>query len=247
VWKPCTRWMIIVFQNEENGSIGSRAITLGLNEALLEVVSQSGKTTRDGIAFIGGNPDELDVAIRQPGEVFTYLELHIEQGGVLDSDGVQISLVDGIFVNRIVTSVPGPQVATVGRIEAFPGVPNVIPGRVELTLEMRGLDRPKVEGLFRRIQETAQGEISASTGTTFAFEEYHDKLPARTNSRLQALLSASADELDLTSMVVPSVGGISHAPGEYSSPQDITNGVNVLLQGVLKADRAAIPPGHTPG
>ena len=36
---------------------------------------------------------------------------------------------------------------------------------------------------------------------------------------------------------VPSKNGISHSPTEYSSPQDITNGANVLLHTVLNLDR----------
>ena len=37
---------------------------------------------------------------------------------------------------------------------------------------------------------------------------------------------------------VPSVGGISHSPREFSRPQDIANGVDVLLNAVVAADRA---------
>ena len=36
---------------------------------------------------------------------------------------------------------------------------------------------------------------------------------------------------------VPSKDGISHAPGEFTSPQQITNGANVLLQTVVAMDR----------
>ena len=39
---------------------------------------------------------------------------------------------------------------------------------------------------------------------------------------------------------IPSVGGISHSPKEFSKPQDIANGVNVLLQAVLKVDRVTL-------
>jgi N-carbamoyl-L-amino-acid hydrolase len=38
---------------------------------------------------------------------------------------------------------------------------------------------------------------------------------------------------------VPSVGGISHAPNEFTKPQDIVNGANVLLQTILAVDTAA--------
>jgi N-carbamoyl-L-amino-acid hydrolase len=38
---------------------------------------------------------------------------------------------------------------------------------------------------------------------------------------------------------VPSVGGISHAPNEFTKPQDVVNGANVLLQTILALDTAA--------
>ena len=37
---------------------------------------------------------------------------------------------------------------------------------------------------------------------------------------------------------IPSIGGISHSPKEYSTPQDIANGANVLLAAVLAADKS---------
>ena len=39
---------------------------------------------------------------------------------------------------------------------------------------------------------------------------------------------------------IPSVGGISHAPTEFSHPHDITNGANVLLNALLKLDAAVL-------
>ena len=56
------------------------------------------------------------------------------------------------MVNRVVTSEPGAQVGTVGRIQAWPGAPNVIPGRVSCTLELRDLDDGKIMRLYERIR-----------------------------------------------------------------------------------------------
>src|SRR5262249_8526306 len=69
-------------------------------------------------------------------------------------------------VNRIVTSVPGRQVGTVGRINAFPGAPNVIPGKVVLSLELRDLDAAKIRMLFDRIYAEAQ-QIGTASKTKF--------------------------------------------------------------------------------
>ncbi|MDQ4079350.1 MAG: Zn-dependent hydrolase, partial [Gemmatimonadota bacterium] len=194
---------VVIFQNEEGGLIGSRAMIGALTERELDLVSRSGKTIREGIAFIGGDPNRLAEARRKPGEIAAYLELHIEQGAVLATEKIDIGVVEGIVginwwdvtvqgfanhagttpmdrrrdallatakfieaVNRVVTSVPGRQVGTVGRIQALPGAPNVIPGTVVLSLELRDLDAAKIAMLYERIRAEAR-RIGDASGTTF--------------------------------------------------------------------------------
>ena len=285
---------ILVFQNEEGGLIGSSAICRGLTDKDLNIVSRSGKTVREGIKFIGGDPAKLAGAHRRRGDIAAYLELHIEQGGVLDIEKTDIGVVEGIVgtshwdikleglanhagttpmnqrrdallaaakfidtVNRVVTSLPGRQVGTVGRIEALPGAYNVIPGKVVLGLDLRDLDAAKIELLYRKIVAEAQ-QIAQATGVTFQFEEVTADVPTPTDQRIRQLIGDSAKELGLTTKLmpsgashdaqnmarlaptgmifVPSIGGISHSPREYSRPQDITNGANVLLHTLLKLD-----------
>jgi N-carbamoyl-L-amino-acid hydrolase len=285
---------VIIFQNEEGGLIGSRAIDGELTEKELDLVSRSGKTIREGIKFIGGDPEKVSTVRRKSGEVAAYLELHIEQGGILDSEKIDIGVVEGIVginwwdvtiegfanhagttpmnnrqdallagakfieaVNRIVNSVPGRQVGTVGRIQALPGAPNVIPGKVILSLELRDLDANKINMLYDRIRAEAN-QISTTSRTKFDFKEINVNVPAPTDPRVRSLIAESAKELGLTTkqmpsgaghdaqdmarlapvgmIFIPSVGGISHSPREFSRPQDITNGANVLLHTLLKLD-----------
>jgi N-carbamoyl-L-amino-acid hydrolase len=87
---------VIIFSNEEGGTIGSHTLAAGLSPAELDRVSQSGKTLREGLRFLGGDPDRLDTARRKPGDIAAYLELHIEQGAVLDERKIQIGVVEGI-------------------------------------------------------------------------------------------------------------------------------------------------------
>src|SRR5215207_1208870 len=75
---------VVIFQNEEGGLIGSRAMDGELTEKELDLVSRSGKTIRDGIKFIGGDVGKLAEVRRRKGEIAAYLELHIEQGGILE-------------------------------------------------------------------------------------------------------------------------------------------------------------------
>jgi N-carbamoyl-L-amino-acid hydrolase len=287
---------VVVWQNEEGGLWGTHAATALLTPAELATVSRSGKTIREGIAFLGGDPDHLERTRRAKGSIAAYLELHIEQGGTLEKEKVDIGVVEGIVgihqwnvtvegfqnhagttamsdrhdallsaarfieaVNRVVTGEPGRQVGTVGRIAAFPGAPNVIPGRVECTLELRDLDAKKIDALFAKVQAEAK-KIGAMNGTTFTFAQFTNNVPAPTAPAIRAMVAAAATELGLTHktmpsgaghdaqdvaqigpvgmIFIPSIGGISHAPKEYSRPADITNGASVLLNTLLKVDAA---------
>lgn len=286
---------VVIFQNEEGGLIGSRAMDGELTERELDLVSRSGKTIRDGIKFIGGDPGKLKDVRRNKGDIAAYLELHIEQGNTLDTEKINIGIVEGIVginwwdvtvegfanhagttamnnrqdallaaarfieaVNRIVTSVPGRQVGTVGRINALPGAPNVIPGKVVLSLELRDLDAAKINMLYEKIYAEAQ-QIATSSKTKFDFKEINVNIPAPTDARIRSLISDAARDLGLSTksmpsgaghdaqdmarlgpvgmIFVPSVGGISHSPREFSHPADIANGANVLLHTLLKLDK----------
>jgi N-carbamoyl-L-amino-acid hydrolase len=290
---------VVVFADEEGGLVGSRAMIGGLTAEALAVRSHSGKTIREGIRAIGGDPDKLSEAIRRKGDFRTYLELHIEQGGILDAEKINIGVVEGIVginwwdvtiegfanhagttpmdkrqdallaasqlvlaVNNVVTSVPGRQVGTVGRIAAEPGAPNVIPGKVVMSLELRDLSAEKVNSLFQSIQAEAN-TIAQKTGTKISFASIPtNSIPALTDERLRKLIAESARELGLSfklmpsgaghdaqdmariapagMIFVPSVGGISHSPKEFTRPEDMANGANVLLQTILKIDQGTL-------
>jgi N-carbamoyl-L-amino-acid hydrolase len=285
---------VIIFQNEEGGTIGSRAFVGHLPDSDLGLVAKSGKTLRDGITFIGGDPTKLSTLHWKKGDYAAYIEYHIEQGGTLDAEGVNIGVVEGIvgigwwdvvidgfgnhagttpmdkrrdalmsaakyvqMVNRVVTSEPGRQVGTVGRIQAFPGAPNVIPGQVQATLEIRDLDKAKIVRLANRVMDEAK-KIGAENGTTFTFKETYLSEPAIMDTGVQKVIEAGAKSLDMTTKYLPSgaghdaqymaqicptgmifcpsVGGVSHSPKEFTKPQDVVNGANVLMQTVLALD-----------
>ncbi|MEK7240643.1 MAG: Zn-dependent hydrolase [Gemmatimonadota bacterium] len=289
LWVAC-------WQNEEGGTWGSHLVTTEPTAAELATVARSGKSIGEGIRYIGGDPAKLASARLRTGDAHGYLELHIEQGGNLDREKLDIGIVEGIvglrewdvtvdgvanhagttpmadrhdamlaaarfteMVNRVATSEPGRQVGTVGRIQAFPGAPNVVPGKVLCTLELRDLDDRKIQRLYDVIVAESR-KIGARNGTTFAYHEFVTHESALCDERVRSLIGTSARTLGFTTMslpsgaghdaqnlarvcpmgmiFIPSVGGISHAPKEYSRPQDITNGANVLLGAVLAMDGA---------
>lgn len=87
---------VIIFANEEGGLIGSRAMVGQLTDDGLKQISQSGLVMGDGINAIGGKSDDLKNSIRKKGDIHAFLELHIEQGGILESENLQIGVVEGI-------------------------------------------------------------------------------------------------------------------------------------------------------
>src|SRR5262249_1771772 len=74
----------------------------------------------------------------------------------------------GVAVNAGATELPGRQVATVGRIAAEPGAPNVIPGRVVLSVEVRDLDASRIDAVFAKIRSRAD-EIARRSGSSIEF------------------------------------------------------------------------------
>jgi N-carbamoyl-L-amino-acid hydrolase len=287
---------LIIFSNEEGGVIGSMAIAGQLKKEGLDVVTNSGLTNSDGIKAIGGNPDNIHLVARKQGDIKAYLELHIEQGGILDEEKIQIGVVEGIVgideweitvegfanhagttpmdkrqdallaasklviaVNEVINSYEGRQVGTVGKIAASPGAYNVIPGKVMLGLEIRDLSSEKILKLFRNIEKRA-AEIAQSTHTKISFRNLNvPAKPALMTNAIQDKITESANMLgysykrmqsgaghDAQEMAqiapagmifVPSMGGISHSPKEFTKAVDMANGANVLLHTVLALDK----------
>ena len=288
---------LIVFSDEEGGLTGSRALVGKLGSNALKVKTHSGKTIAEGIKFIGGDPTRLSEVKRKKGDIKAFLELHIEQGAILDSEKLQIGIVEGIVgiewwdviitgvanhagttpmnmrrdtvlagakfalaVNEIVNSYKGNQVATVGRFNAKPGAPNVIPGRADLSLEIRDLSKDMIWKVFRDIEKRAK-LIAKETNTSIKFE-YIDvaAIPALTDDRIKNFIENATKKLNFsykrmasgaghdaqdmaqiapTGMIfVPSKRGISHSPKEFTSAQDMANGANVLLLTILAIDKS---------
>jgi N-carbamoyl-L-amino-acid hydrolase len=256
----------------------------------------NGMRRGDAIARIGGDPGRILDARKPKGAFHGYLELHIEQGGLLERQKLAIGVVQGIVaieryqaritglanhagttpmaerqdaaiaaayltlaVREIVTSHPGRQVGTVGKIDISPNAPNVIPGSATLIIELRDLS---VE-LLRTIADEIRGRasvIAAQTRTTIEITPVSSNPPAFADGTVQDIVEKSAAGVGLSSqrmpsgaghdaqmvaqlcpmgmIFVPSVGGISHSPKELTSWADCANGANVLLRSVLAIDRA---------
>ncbi|MEE9179991.1 MAG: Zn-dependent hydrolase, partial [Vicinamibacteria bacterium] len=76
--------------------IGSRAATRGLEPGDLDLVDENGASMADWLRRYGLDPDQIETVRMDPTNIAAYLELHIEQGAVLVSRGIQIGVVEGI-------------------------------------------------------------------------------------------------------------------------------------------------------
>ncbi len=287
---------LIIFANEEGGTVGSGAMIGKITPAALKAVTQSGVTMAEGIRAIGGNPDSLSKVVRKKGDLTAFIELHIEQGGILMTENQQIGIVEGIVgiehwdvtiegtpnhagttpmnirrdalltaakliiaLNEVVTSHEGRQVGTVGKIAVEPGAYNVIPGKVVLGIEIRDLSYDKIWMLFREFESKAK-EIAKASETTITFGQSGvPVIPALTAKPIQDKIIGAAKAMGFSyrymqsgaghdsqeiaqiapvgMIFIPSVGGISHSPKEFSKGVDIGNGASVLLQTLLAIDR----------
>ena len=167
-----------------------------------------------------------------------------------------------LAINRTATTLPGRQVATIGRIEALPGAPNVIPGEVRMSLEIRDLEAYKMQQLFDLISKEAD-RISERRETPIRFEEIDvASPPAPTDEQMRRIIAAATRDLGMTyklmpsgaghdaqdmaliaptgMIFVPSQDGISHSPKEFTSAVDMANGATVLLNTVLAIDGGAL-------
>ncbi len=290
----------VIWSNEEGvhygrGLFGSRAVVGEFEPGELDEKDEAGLHIRDAVRSIGGDLRRINEARRKPGEIAAYIELHIEQGGLLDKAGVPIGVVEGIVgINRYdvkitgfanhagttpmpdrrdalvaasnlviavreeTTREPGRQVGTVGKLSVKPGAPNVIPGEVDLVVELRDLSLEKVEAIFDRIQKRA-AEIALRTETKIDFKQTSSHKPALATPWVKEIIAKEAAGAGFKTMnlpsgaghdaqmlarvapmgmiFVPSVDGISHSPRELTRWQDAANGCEVLLRTVLAIDR----------
>jgi beta-ureidopropionase / N-carbamoyl-L-amino-acid hydrolase len=290
---------VVIWTNEEGGRfysglVGSSAAAGILPPDIATRHDENGEKLSEWLTRMGGDASQIAAAKIAPGTVSGYLELHIEQGAVLDEAKVPIGVVTGIvgislrtctatgFANHAgttpmnkrqdalaaaskavlavreeVRAETGRQVGTVGWMKIEPGASNVIPGKVTFPVELRDLDTEKINRIAERVLHRFEA-ISREENAEISCTKPDFHAPALTAPALQDAIRTSAREaglatLDLPSgaghdaqnaarfapvgmIFVPSRGGISHSPLEYTSPDEATNGAEVLYRTLLRLD-----------
>jgi allantoate deiminase len=287
---------VVAFTDEEGarfsfGMIGSRALAGRLTpEDLTKHEDKDGVSIAEAMRAYGLDPERLGDAARSEGSIKAYVELHIEQGQVLENEDLPAGIVTGIAgpvwlrlslmgetghagatpmslrrdslaaaaevmgLIEAEASGTGTSVGTVGQLSLEPGGINIIPGRVEFSLDLRDIDEGVRDRVERRILEGAE-EICGRRGVGLEIETLQRLAPApcselvrgaaeraceRVGIRPHALPSgAGHDGMQLTDLCpmgmifVRSKSGVSHNPDEWSTKEDCAAGASVLYRTVL--------------
>jgi len=262
----------------------SRAVAGTLHPATLDMADA------DGVSVAVALPGDIDAylaAARRPRTTLAYLEAHIEQGPVLEADGLAVGTVTGIAaqlrysvvvrgmaghagtttmrlrrdplagaaamvlaVEQLARSDNSDVVATVGVIEAAPGAPNVIPGEVRFTIDVRSGVAARRDAVAEAILARI-AEIAKARDLEIAIERIHDLPASPCDPALMDLMDAALaaagqpvrrlvsgaghDAMNMaalcptTMLFIRCKGGISHNPAEHVDPADAEIALKVML------------------
>ncbi len=276
-------------------TIGSRAMAGALAPEHLHLTDPTGRTLAEGIAQMGGDPERIGEARRRPGAFALSLELHIEQGPVLEEAQIPIGIVTGLVgihraqitlegeanhagttpmrlrrdalagaaeiilaLERLCRATNEQAVGTIGKIAALPNASNVIAGRAELVAEWRSVDPTLLAHLAEQFEQEV-GDIAALRNLALSYDPLSDTEPVRVPAEVQRLLAQTCKKLGLRALplpsgaghdtnhiaaltpagmiFIPSRGGRSHCPEEWSELEAIARGTLVLGQALLAFDR----------
>ncbi|MGJ8634915.1 MAG: Zn-dependent hydrolase [Luteolibacter sp.] len=283
---------LIAFSDEEGrfgGTFGSESFTGTLTLDKVEKATDlGGLRLADAMLAQGLDPMKALEARRRREDIDSYLELHIEQGPILDENDLQVGIVESItglrswslkfsgetnhagttpmsyrkdaFMGLADFAHELPRIleengsensrATIGKAEILPGAPNSVPGAVEFSLDFRDPSVEVLDDLSFAIQR-ALAAVSRRRGLKFEFNVQGEIQPVESDARLTGILAEHADRLGLKSkrmlsgaahdaqlvgriapmamVFVPSKGGMSHSPSEWTPWEDIEAGANLML------------------
>ncbi|TJZ92963.1 Zn-dependent hydrolase [Paracoccus gahaiensis] len=278
------------------GLFGSRLLTGQVDPATLEDLrDDDGISAADAMRDYGLDPARAGQAALAPGAVHAFLELHIEQGPVLEAEGRDIAIVDRIVgLAQLKVTVRGraghagttpmdqrrdalvgavgilshlpdlarqlgrDSVLTVGKMEVLPGGANVIPDHVWFTVDLRAPAEADVRQLIDMVHATAAH--AQGNGLTCTVEQQLYAAPTPLSGQIHAALTGQADALGVSHRVmvsgaghdamimagvaptglifVPSRGGISHAPEEWTDYLQLARGIDVIFATIRQMSNA---------
>lgn len=291
---PNAALQIIVFTEEEGARfgafIGSRGFTgLLTKSAAYALQDKNGITFKQAMQEANIKPNS---ASRDHTDIKSYVELHIEQGPILEREHASIGVVESIVglgeleigitgeaghagttpmqlrrdalagaarivlgVNEIAREIDRTAVATVGSVAAFPGASNVVPGHAVITVDFRDTSIHGMRLLEKKII-TFSKLLGNQYNLQISVRQKNLTKPTKMSRNITRIIEESSRSLGLsykrmpsgaghdcqnianitkTGMIfVPSHGGMSHVPQEYTRPEQLEAGANTLMQTLLR-------------
>lgn len=282
---------LVMFVCEESSrfgmaTLGSRVVAGTVDpETLLALRDRDGATLGELVRPLGVDRTAIEQARWPAGSVHAYLELHIEQGRVLEAAGIPLGVVTRIAApTRMRVVIEGRQdhsgatpmglrtdalcaaaevvlaveqearrvpeaVGTVGSCEVEPGAFNVVPGRVTLGIDVRCGDGVVKAGVVAAVIARMDA-VAARRDVRIRRTVISDDRPVPLDQGLVGLLEAACrargipclampsgaghDAMEIATMAptgmlfVPSEDGVSHSPAEWTDPEQIAVGVDVM-------------------
>ena len=227
---------VVVFRDEETGCVGStRFVERGeLPECFLEVHVEQGPVLERASAPLG--LAQGIVGIVRGERVFTGEPGH---AGTVPMEGRRDALVDAaeyiLRVRDLASNVEG-AVGTVGQVYVEPGAPNVIPGRVRVSVDVRAPDRLRLDSLVAALELEPDFRLDPVPMAEKPLSALRDEIERRGLPVIYLPSGAGHDAAVLAGAGVPTAmlfvrslnGGVSHSPEEESSPEDVQLAVDVL-------------------
>ena len=296
---------LIIFTAEEPtrfglGCVGSRLLAGSLSlEKAAALRDEQGKSLEELRRAAGFGEHDLRQVRFAPDCYAAFVELHIEQGPVLEREGIPIGVVEKIAapstlrvqltgvgghagamlmperhdallagaeialgVEQAATTSGSPDtVGTTGVFRIEPGAVNSVPCRAWLEIDLRDTQVSTRDAALNRI-ENSVAQVCQKRGVSFQLERLNVDAPAICDPPLVQTVASVCGELKLpvkrmvsrayhdtlfmaqvcpaTMIFIPCRGGVSHRPDEYSSPEQIRQGVEVLALTLARLAQAKV-------
>jgi N-carbamoyl-L-amino-acid hydrolase len=287
---------VIVFADEESTMIGCQAMAgTVLLDAPERYQTKIGESIQTCLEKIGGNWQDLITAKRSRGDMAAFVELHVEQGMVLERMSKEIGIVEGVVgmrrmaititgqsnhagttpmnmrqdalvaaaklvlaVQEIALGIPSQPVATVGYLNVVPNAVNIVPGLVELSVDMRDLSLGCLDEMQQQLERVII-EIAGQTDTQISMKPLLCVEPTPAADTVQLAIETVCQEMglsychlpsraghdalevgritDMGMIFVPSQAGVSHSENEYTTPEQCTQGASVLFNTFIGLDK----------
>ncbi|WP_294725203.1 M20 family metallo-hydrolase [uncultured Fusobacterium sp.] len=281
---------VVAFRCEESSSFGIATVGSGLItkklqiEKMKKVKNTEGVSLYEALRFRGYNPE-----CRKIEGVLNYFELHIEQGRILEDEGLKIGIINSIAAaTRYWLTIDGRQdhsgatpmgmrqdalcaageiiieleniakresvhssVGTVGYLGNYPNAFNVVPGRVKMGLDIRGVEKDSIDRIDDEIVKFVD-EVCKKRNLKYELDNISKAIPVKLDENLKNELSEVATKLGIehkimnsgaghdamkfwdiapTGMVfIPCKDGVSHNKAEEIEYEDIILGSKIIFE-----------------